>query len=139
MQYAEQLKDPRWQKKRLSILKRDQFTCQECDAKEKTLHVHHMKYEFGKNIFDISDEHLVTLCEECHADITQINRDLKSFIDEIKHMTGEKQSAVSEVLRCITNYFPTYMELLSVSWLLEHRSRVDIIKLVEEVRYGKTK
>lgn len=43
--YAFKLKDPRWQRKRLEILQRDNFTCQECYATDKELNVHHLIYK----------------------------------------------------------------------------------------------
>lgn len=65
--YSEKLLDPRWQKKRLEILNRDQFTCQCCFSTTKTLHVHHLKYHKGKEPWEIENCYLMTLCEECHA------------------------------------------------------------------------
>jgi len=35
--YAEKLKDPRWQKKRLEIMERDEWTCQWCVDSESPL------------------------------------------------------------------------------------------------------
>lgn len=64
--YAEQLKDPRWQKKRLEILDRDEWTCHWCKSTEKTLHVHHGYYERGMYLWDYPNWSLVTFCEECH-------------------------------------------------------------------------
>ncbi len=66
MKYSEKFKDPRWQKKRLKILERDEFTCQSCFDNESTLHVHHKYYEYGKDPWDYNNEALVTLCEDCH-------------------------------------------------------------------------
>lgn len=65
-EYSEKLKDPRWQKKRLKILERDNFICQDCRDKKKTLHIHHKLYFKDKEPWDIPDEYLITLCEECH-------------------------------------------------------------------------
>lgn len=45
MTYYEMLKDPRWQKKRLEIMERDEFACRDCGDKESTLNVHHTYYE----------------------------------------------------------------------------------------------
>lgn len=56
--------DPRWQKKRLEIMSRDNFICVACGAKDKTLHVHHKKY-VGE-VWESPDSHLQTLCEDCH-------------------------------------------------------------------------
>lgn len=38
--YAEKLKDPRWQKKRLERMDKDQWTCRECGSTTTTLSVH---------------------------------------------------------------------------------------------------
>ncbi len=65
-EYSESLKDPRWQKKRYDILIRDDWTCQICGAKSKTLHVHHNIYEKGKKPWEYSDYQLITLCRDCH-------------------------------------------------------------------------
>lgn len=67
MNYAEKLKDPRWQKKRLEILNRDEWTCQGCFDTYSTLHVHHKRYIKGNDPWDCPDSILITLCEDCHA------------------------------------------------------------------------
>ena len=67
MNYYEKLKDPRWQKKRLEILDRDRFTCQNCLSEENTLHVHHIAY-VGSNPWETPNKLLQTLCEKCHND-----------------------------------------------------------------------
>lgn len=63
--YAEKLKDPRWQRKRLEIMQRDDFTCTQCKDKTSTLHVHHKRYT-GKNPWDYDNADLTTICENCH-------------------------------------------------------------------------
>lgn len=68
MRYSEKLKNPKWQKKRLEILDRDGFTCRLCSNTKKTLHVHHLLYD-GKDPWETPPGHLITLCEDCHADI----------------------------------------------------------------------
>lgn len=69
--YSERLKNPKWQKKRLAILERDEFTCRGCRSKENTLHVHHSYYKKGADPWDYEDEELVTLCDQCH-NITEL-------------------------------------------------------------------
>lgn len=64
--YATKLLDPRWQKKRLEILNRDEWACRICFDSKSTLHVHHRRYEYGKEPWDYPDEWLVTLCADCH-------------------------------------------------------------------------
>lgn len=69
--YSEKLKDPRWQKKRLEILSRDNFTCQSCFDKTSTLHLHHLDYISGNEPWEYPDEYLLTLCENCHKKVTE--------------------------------------------------------------------
>ena len=66
MSYSELLKDPRWQKKRLKILERDDFTCRSCVNANNTLHVHHLYYDYKLKPWEYEDDDLVTLCEDCH-------------------------------------------------------------------------
>ena len=68
MDYLEKLKDPRWQKKRLEIFKRDEWRCKCCGSKDRTLHVHHLCYSKGKDPWEIDEGFLITVCEECHKD-----------------------------------------------------------------------
>lgn len=81
MNYSEKLKDPRWQKKRLKILERDKFTCTSCTDKENQLHVHHIKYIFGNEIWDYDDKLLITLCADCHDLTTSFKKSIKDIID----------------------------------------------------------
>ena len=75
--YLEKLKDPRWQKKRLEILERDNWTCKACGETEKTLHVHHIFYFPKKEPWEIENGFLITLCENCHK-VGPCNEDYKS-------------------------------------------------------------
>lgn len=67
MTYAEKLKNPKWQKKRLEVLQRDNFTCCLCSDAETTLHVHHKTYKKGVDVWDYPNDNFQTLCEDCHA------------------------------------------------------------------------
>ncbi len=65
--YSELLRDPRWQRKRLEIMKRASFACEECGATTKTLNVHHVKYVRGRKPWEYADAELRCLCEPCHG------------------------------------------------------------------------
>ena len=68
-EYFQKLKDPRWQKLRLEVFERDNWTCQGCNDTERTLHVHHKYYIFdGREPWDYPIDLLITLCESCHED-----------------------------------------------------------------------
>jgi 5-methylcytosine-specific restriction endonuclease McrA len=83
MNYSEKLKDPRWQRKRLEVLQRDNFSCFWCGDTRTTLHVHHEMY-FGPNPWDTPDECLTSLCADCHAinhlDLTELEKILLESI-----------------------------------------------------------
>lgn len=66
MTYAEQLKDPRWLKKRKEILERDEYKCRECKNNDIKLHVHHGYYEKDSMAWEYENKYLHTLCENCH-------------------------------------------------------------------------
>ncbi len=66
MDYSDKLRDPRWQKLRLSVFQRDNWTCKKCGNKEKTLHIHHIVYHKNKEPWEYSMDDLMTLCEACH-------------------------------------------------------------------------
>ncbi len=65
--YAQKLKDPRWQKKRLEIFTRDEWTCQLCSNTKDTLVVHHRLYFPDTEPWNYPNDLLVTLCESCHS------------------------------------------------------------------------
>lgn len=65
--YAQQLRDPRWQRKRLEILSRDNWTCQVCGDTKTTLHVHHHMYNRGALPWEYTDDNFLTVCEPCHT------------------------------------------------------------------------
>ena len=72
--YSDKLKDPRWQKKRLEIMQRDNWTCQLCFDTEETLQVHHKKYIYNKSPWEYDNKHLITVCETCHRAIEAMKK-----------------------------------------------------------------
>lgn len=63
--YFDKLKDPRWQKFKALVHIRDDWTCQDCGAKDRTLVAHHLRYE--GNPWDVPLEDVMTLCWDCHG------------------------------------------------------------------------
>lgn len=93
--YSEKLRDPRWQKKRLEILSRDEFTCQHCQCKTRTLHVHHLGYVKGREPWDYPDAALLTLCESCHEAEGEGARVAVDCLLTALRMRGADSSALS--------------------------------------------
>lgn len=64
--YAEKLKSPKWQKKRLEILNLRGFKCELCNNEEKELHVHHRFYLKGRQPWQYDNDIFQVLCSDCH-------------------------------------------------------------------------
>lgn len=79
MKYSEKLLDPRWQRKRLEVLNRDDFTCLLCNSKEDTLNVHHEVY--CGDPWEVDIKHLKTYCFRCHEVIELCKRQRISVIN----------------------------------------------------------
>lgn len=85
MTYAEKLKKPAWQKKRLQVLQRDNWTCQLCGDVETSLHVHHNQY--NGNPAATKNEFLITYCADCHYLVEY----LKKYHKELKPIKVSKR------------------------------------------------
>lgn len=84
MTYAEDLKHPKWQRKRLEIMQRDGWKCSGCESDDKPLHVHHIRYISGRKPWEYADGDLSTFCLDCH-------KLYHSATDHYKEMNWEKQ------------------------------------------------
>jgi len=81
MAYADLLKDPRWQRKRLEKLQEADWKCAMCFSGEKTLNVHHKRYRKGAPPWDCDMRDLEVLCEDCHEAITVATRSLRAIVE----------------------------------------------------------
>jgi len=82
--YYEKLKDPRWQKKRLEIMERADFSCECCpNIGNTTLHIHHGYYEKNVEPWEYPNETLWCLCEGCHIEAQTAKEKIYRKIAEI--------------------------------------------------------
>ena len=75
MSYADLLKDPMWQKRRLEVLEDAQWKCEECDDKTTELHVHHKRYLRNLKPWEYERADLIVLCRP-HHDLWHRNMDI---------------------------------------------------------------
>lgn len=117
--YGEKLKDPRWQRKRLEIMKRAGFCCQMCGDNQETLNVHHVNYTKGKEPWDYEDSNFRCYCESCHKLIEQNIRMFREFccgevpIFQVKTLI-ERISEASDRLNVEQSY-PNSIEILEAA------------------------
>ncbi len=74
--YSDKLRDPRWQKRRLEILNRSEFHCDNCGDGENELHVHHLVYRKNTEPWEYADKDLSCLCVECHDHFEKLKLEL---------------------------------------------------------------
>lgn len=106
--YAEKLKDPRWQRKRLEVFKAYGWQCRKCWSKDKELHVHHLVYDKGAQPWEYDNRDLIPLCVDCHkaADDREALRLFKLYMAT----TGHSLNQVRRVAEIVVN---TGSEILS--------------------------
>jgi hypothetical protein len=119
-EYIKKFKDPRWQKMRLEVLNRDEFTCQLCSDSKSTLNVHHRYYRPNADPWEYPMESLLTLCESCHTEETE-NRSN----EERALLRALKEHFLSADVNCLARGFmlmkPTHLpEVIAtaIEWML---------------------
>ena len=102
MKYSEKLKDPRWQKKRLEIFNRDNFSCQICGDTESTLVVHHYKY--SGEPWESDEKYLMTLCENCHESEHKNLKENKELLNNsIAGLDSIRYKQISNIINSVIN------------------------------------
>lgn len=71
LHYKDKLRLPKWHKMRLEVLRRDEWKCTNCGAKDSLLDVHHMNYIRVNTSetaapWESDSSDLATLCRDCH-------------------------------------------------------------------------
>lgn len=82
--YTDQLKDPRWQRKRLEILEARGWKCEDCGETAKELHVHHPIYLKGYLPWEYPDWMYIVLCGRCHNDRHEMQTSLLLWFGQIR-------------------------------------------------------
>lgn len=125
--YVAMLKDPRWQKKRLKILQRDNFTCQRCGSTDKELQVHHLWYHTLRAPWELPDSSLVTLCSDCHDTITEENEEVYPNYRDLITITGQSgftRGLLTVIFEKLSGYLLNGMPPVICDWV-EHLIQTD--------------
>jgi len=126
MNYSEKLKDPRWQKRRLEVLERDEWCCQSCGDSESTLYVHHLYYARGKEPWDYPLNAYLTMCGECHEyEHNERSGNEKDLLDMIKR-AGFLADGVHDIaagFHSLSGVYPPTSAI--IEWVLGNRDLMD--------------
>jgi hypothetical protein len=120
--YWELLRDPRWQKKRLEVMQRENFTCEECGDVSQTLNVHHSYYEKGKSPWEYPSESLHCLCETCHSEVEMERRELAQQIGRLDRASQRQLLGYAKALEI-------ELEPATVHKVTEYEELVGMIRL----------
>lgn len=127
--YSEKLKDPRWQKVRLQVLNRDEFTCQHCGDTETTLHVHHLSY--SGEPWETEDNLLITLCEVCHRDETDsLKLQEKQLIKclKLRGFDSNNLGGLNSLMNKMPIVHATEVQLSALEWYLDESNLIEIVR-----------
>lgn len=78
--YSSQLRDTRWQKKRLELLEAANWSCCNCGSETRELQCHHLIYRKGKSPWEYPNSEIIVLCSQCHEYITKIQSEVNERI-----------------------------------------------------------
>ena len=111
MNYKDQIKDPRWQKKRLEILELYGFQCTNCQTKETSLHVHHFKYKTNHKIWEYNEDELTVLCEDCHKTLHTYKKRIEDSVPNDIYILGKVANLLNDLQYKWSNidYFRTIL------------------------------
>lgn len=116
--YLKKLLDPRWQKKRLEILNRDEWQCQNCLNDKETLHVHHRIYLSGSEPWEYDNKHLVTLCSICHKEETILSKQNPDLLFDYLMRNGFLPSDLNQVLELPPDFDLIHLsQVVASAWL----------------------
>lgn len=109
MDFKEQYKHPKWQKRRIDYMNQliesndlHNPICEWCQSDEKQLHLHHIQYKNDFKIWEYEDDELILLCSDCHSEIHKINEEIKSYLNEASKC-NEVFLSIYEVLYLMNN------------------------------------
>lgn len=100
--YAELLKNQKWIEKSKEIKEWDGEVCQLC-GDNSNLQVHHLCYVKDRMPWDYPRKSLVTLCEKCHKNIHEVDKNFHSELNELIVKLGLNGVSKTTILYLLEN------------------------------------
>lgn len=126
--YSKKLKNPAWQKKRLEILNRDEWTCLLCYDKKTELHIHHQEYIKGKEPWEYENSNFKSYCKHCHCVVEEFKD--KNLIPVITAKSFNKTGNYF-VLSTIFNS-PIHGLILAITYFHEETGELLVATIIEK-------
>lgn len=117
MKYLDQLKSPKWQKKRLDILNIRGFKCEKCKSEDEQLHVHHRFYIANRKAWEYDNDVFQVLCHICH-EIEHKKEDINKRIDskwiyliaQIELLTYDEYDNILSIIQSAKKFEPDLID-----------------------------
>lgn len=110
MDYKQQLRDPRWQRKRLEALEASGWECCECGSRNNELHVHHYRYSSGTAPWDYPDDCYGVMCNQCHSKWHAAKLHCDRLLAGFSLLQMEQLRGLIAGLRCVVDGEDYYIE-----------------------------
>lgn len=113
LDYAQKLKDPRWQQLRLKIFERDGWSCVSCSDTKSTLNAHHTYYaspEDNREPWDYEEESIISLCEDCHRNEHENLSESRAYLTRCISSAGLGSKSNLDALAIGFDFSRTYFD-----------------------------
>lgn len=78
--YADKLRDPRWENRRMWFVRKHGAWCRSCKRKGIEFQVHHKVYRKGVEPWDHTDDEMILLCRGCHLEWHQALQEFRGAV-----------------------------------------------------------
>lgn len=115
--YDQELKNPRWQKRRLEKMQQAGWKCEICGDDKEELNVHHPEYN-GRQAWEYTLSDLECLCKTCHS-ITHMDPDKVKAHAKRLCVNYKTIRFIERPLRLVPNTIPSWCDEAGILALLK--------------------
>ena len=106
MTYAQQLRHPKWEQRRLQVIEKAGSRCECCgnfgindgETSEVRFEIHHGYYTPGLMAWEYPDDVLYCLCPECHKDVQE-------SMERAQYELAKRQLKLRMIIRDLINNY----------------------------------
>ena len=145
--YQRKLAHPEWQRKRLEVMERDNFTCQFCFSTDEELHVHHIYYLSNHQPWEYPLDAYKTFCHQCHQEEEEYLKEKRfTVFDDLRRLgldSGGMNMVLSHLGIVKENGFDVEKSVFFLSWYTEttqeERDSIEVIMAKVRERWHKNR
>lgn len=140
--YSEQIKSPKWQKKRLEVLNLRGFKCEECGDEEQQLHIHHRFYIKNRMAWEYDNDVFQVLCSDCHEmahnekkNGFSLSFEEKMLIECLRKVLVLNDTNIKYLHNIMNEYLKKHPKSEFLKYLFYTTTSGDFERIVSEVAY----